>query len=85
MITKNLTIMGLYIISLTLTPFEQFENAVLDETRLMAILTTFAAFTLIIAIILLFWARDTQGHIAKLKEANEKLLQVISEIKQNNV
>jgi hypothetical protein len=84
-ITESLTIKGLHIISLTLTPFEQLEAAAAAETRLMAILTVFALFTLIISVILLFWARAKCKLIAQLTATNEKLQQEISQLRPNGI
>ena len=85
MITESLTIKGLHIIYLALAPFEQLEAAAAAEMRLMVMLTVFAVFTLIISVILLFWARAKYRHIAQLTATNEKLRQEISKIRPKDI
>jgi cell division protein FtsB len=84
-ITENLTIKGLQIISLALTPIEQLEAAATAETRLMVVLTVFAVFTLIISVILLFWVRARYKQIAQLTAVNEKLRQENSKLRPKGV
>ena len=81
MISESLIIKGLHIIFLALTPIEQLEAAAAAETRLMVILTVFAVFTLIVSVILLFWARAKYKLIAQLTATNEKLHQEISKLR----
>ena len=81
MILESLTIKGLHIISLGLTPIEHLEAAAAAETRLMVILTVFALFTLIVSVILLFWARAKYKLIAQLTATNEMLHQEISKLR----
>ncbi len=92
MITENMTIQGLHVISLALTPIERwevargpFDTAAAAEVRLMVILTVFAVVVLIISVILLFWARATYRHIAELTATNEKLRQEIAELNRGQV
>ncbi len=65
MITKSMTIQGLHVISLALTPIERWEaarrhfiTAYTSETWL----TVFAVVALIISIMLLFWVNARRRH-----------------------
>ena len=92
MITENMTIQGLHVISLALTPIERwgvargpFNTASAAEVRLMVTLTVFAVVVLIISVILLFLTRAKHRHIAKLTVTNEKLRQKIAELNRGQV
>lgn len=85
MITESIAIKGLCVFSLALTPIEHLEAAAAAEMRLMAILTVFAVFTLIISTILLFGVRAKYRHIAQLTATNEKLRQEISELRPKGI
>ena len=92
MITENMTIQGLHVISLALTPIERwgvargpFNTASAAEVRLMVMLTVFAVVVLIISVILLFWARAKYRHIAELTVTNDKLRQEIAELNRGQV
>jgi len=92
MIKESMTIQGLHVISLALTPIErwgaargQFDTASAAEVRLMVTLTVFAVVVLIISIILLFWARAKYRQIDKLTITNEKLRQEIAELNRGQV
>ena len=93
MITENMTIQGLHVISLALTPIERWgvarrplnNIASAAEVRLMVTLTVFAVVVLIISVILLFWARAKYRHIAELTVTNEKLRQEIAELNRGQV
>jgi hypothetical protein len=84
-ITESLTIKGLYINSLALTPIEQMGAAATAETRLMVVLTVFAVFTLIISVILLFWVKARYRQIAQLTVDNEKLRQEIFKLRPQGI
>jgi predicted amino acid racemase len=84
-ITESIAIKGLSVFSLALTPIEQIEAAAATETRLMAMLTVFGVFTLIISTILLFGVRAGYRHIAQLTATNEKLRQEISELRLTSI
>jgi cell division protein FtsB len=84
-IAESLTIKGLHIISLALTPIEQMEAVATTEARLMVVLTAFAVFTLITSVILLFWVRARYREIAQLTVTNEKLRQEISELRPKGI
>ena len=85
MITESLTIKGLHIISLALTPIEQMEAAATAETRLMVVLTIFAMLTLIISVILLFWVRARYRQITQLTVENEKLRQEVFKLRPQGI
>ena len=92
MVTESITIQGLYIISLALTPFERWEAARRSsniasaaEAWLMVTLTIFAVLTIIVSAILLFWARAKYRHIAELTAANENLRQEIAKLKMKGI
>ena len=92
MITENMTIQGLHVISLAITPIERwgvargpFNTASAAEVRLMVTLTVFAVVVLIISVILLFWARAKYRHIAELTVTNDKLRQEIAELNRGQV
>ena len=92
MVTESITIQGLYIISLALTPIERWESAKnphniasAAETWLIVVLTVFAVLTIIVSAILLFWARAKYRHIAKLTAANENLRQEIAKFKPKGI
>jgi len=92
MIKESMTIQGLHVISLALTPIEGWEvarrplnTASAAEVRLMVTLTVFAVVVLIISFILLFWARAKYRQIATLTATNEKLRQEIAELKRGQV
>ena len=88
MIKESMTIQGLHVISLALTPEvarRPFNTASTAEVRLMVMLTVFAVVVLIISVILLFWARAKYRHIAKLTATNEKLRQEIAELNRGQV
>jgi cell division protein FtsB len=92
MIKESMTIQGLHVISLALTPIERWEvagrpfnAASAAEVRLMVTLTVFAVVVLIISVILLFWTRAKYRHIAKLTVTNEKLRQEIAKLNRGQV
>jgi len=88
MITENMTIQGLHIISLALTPIEWWEAAKRYFTTASAAemwLTVFGVVVLITSVILLFLVRAKYRHIAKLTDSKEKLLQEIAELKREQV
>ncbi len=75
MITKSMTIQGLHVISLALTPIERweaarrhFKTAYTSETWL----TVFAVVALIISVMLLFWV------IARRRHSEHRLKKKIS-------
>ena len=81
MITESLTLKGLNIISLGLTPIEHMEAAATAETRLMMVLTVFAVLTLIVSVTLLFWVRARYRQITQLTVDNEKLRQEVFKLR----
>ena len=86
MITENITIQGLHVISLAITPIERWEAAkrpfISTASAAETWLTVFGVFVLIISVILLFWVRAKYRHIAKLTATNEKLRQENAKLRQ---
>ena len=86
MITESITIQGLHVISLAITPIERWEAArrpfISTASAAETWLTVFGVVVLIISVILLFWVRATYRHIAKLTATNEKLRQENAKLRQ---
>jgi len=82
MITESITIQGLHVISLTLTPTERWEAArgsfSIGSTAEW-LLTVFAVVALIISVILLFWV------FAKYRRSEHRLNLNISELTVTNI
>lgn len=82
MITESITIQGLHVISLALTPIERWEAArgLFDtDSSGMTLLTGFAVVALIISVILLFWV------FAKHRRSEHRLNLKITELTITNV
>jgi cell division protein FtsB len=82
MITESITIQGLHVISLALTPIERWEAArgLFDtDSSGMTLLTGFATVALIISVILLFWV------FAKHRRSEHRLNLKITELTITNV
>lgn len=79
MITECITIQGLHVISLALTPIERWKVArhpLNTSSAAEACLTVFVVVVLIISDILLFRVSARFRHIAKLAVTNKKLRQL---------
>ena len=96
MITENMTIQGLHVISLALTPIERWEAARSQfdtNASSLALLTGFAVLALTISVILLFWVfakhRNSEHRlnlkIAELTVTNIKQNQEIPELKATSI
>lgn len=82
MITESITIQGLHVISLALTPIERWEAARHPFSTGSAtewLLTVFAVVALIISVILLFWV------FAKYRRSEHRLNLKISELTVTNI
>jgi len=82
MITESITIQGLHVISLALTPIERWEAArgLFDTASAAeAWFTGFAVVALIISVILLFWV------FAKHRRSEHRLNQKITELTVTNI
>lgn len=86
MIAESMTIQGLHIIFLALTPVKRWEAArhpfVSPASTAETWLTIFGVVVLIVSILLLFLIRAKNKQIAKLTAVKEKLLQEIARLQQ---